>query len=124
MYAYKGVNQAGRPTRGTVTAEGPRAARSKMRATGVFLTELNESEGEVTSAAVASPTHRGLNFEFNLPVRIPALEKAMADLAQAAYGGAGGPGAPGGGGAGPTGGAPGGKKKDGDVIDAEFEESN
>jgi molecular chaperone DnaK len=54
-----------------------------------------------------------------------ALEKAMADLAQAAYGGAGGPGAPGGDGGAP--GAGGGKKKDGkdgDVIDAEFEESN
>ena len=50
------------------------------------------------------------------------LEKAMADLAQAAYGGAGGPGAPGDGG--PGGVAPGGKKKDGDVIDAEFEETN
>ncbi len=54
-----------------------------------------------------------------------ALEKAMADLAQLAYGAAGGPGAPGGGagGAGPSAGG-GGKKKDGDVIDAEFEESN
>ncbi|UJR85934.1 molecular chaperone DnaK [Sandaracinus amylolyticus] len=54
------------------------------------------------------------------------LEKAMAELAQAAYGGAGAPGgAPGGGGAGPeAGGAKGGKKKEGDVIDAEFEETN
>ncbi|MFO0686018.1 MAG: molecular chaperone DnaK [Sandaracinus sp.] len=52
-----------------------------------------------------------------------ALEKSMGELAQAAYGGAGGPGAPGGGG-GPSAGG-GGKKKDaGDVIDAEFEESN
>ncbi len=52
-----------------------------------------------------------------------ALEKSMGELAQTAYGGAGGPGAPGGGG-GPSAGA-GGKKKDGgDVIDAEFEESN
>lgn len=80
VYAYKGVNQAGRPTRGTVTAEGPRAARTKMRATGVFLTELSESEGDVATAAVTSTASasRGLNFEFNLPVRIPALEKAMA----------------------------------------------
>ncbi len=78
VYAYKGVNQAGRPTRGTVTAEGPRAARSKMRATGVFLTELNESEGDAAAVTAAAPRSRGLNFEFNLPVRIPALEKAMA----------------------------------------------
>ena len=78
VYAYKGVNQAGRPTRGTVTAEGPRAARSKMRATGVFLTELNESEGDTAAVTAAATRSRGLNFEFNLPVRIPALEKAMA----------------------------------------------
>lgn len=80
VYAYKGVNQAGRPTRGTVTAEGPRAARSKMRATGVFLTELSESEGDAATTAAAAPNRRGrgLNLEFNLPVRIPALEKSMA----------------------------------------------
>ena len=78
VYAYKGVNQAGRPTRGTVTAEGPRAARSKMRATGVFLTELSESEGDVATTTAAAPNRRGLNLEFNLPVRIPALEKSMA----------------------------------------------
>ena len=78
VYAYKGVNQAGRPTRGTVTAEGPRAARSKMRATGVFLTELNESEGDTAAVTAAAPRGRGLNFEVILPVRIPALEKAMA----------------------------------------------
>ncbi len=49
------------------------------------------------------------------------LEKAMGELAQAAYGAAGGPGGPEGG-AGPS--AGGGKKPDGDVIDAEFEETN
>jgi len=52
------------------------------------------------------------------------LEKAMGELAQMAYGGAGGPGGPGG--APGAGGEaePKGKKKDGDVIDAEFEETN
>jgi molecular chaperone DnaK len=53
-----------------------------------------------------------------------ALEKAMADLAQQAYGAAAG-GAPGGGEPGPAPGAGGGgKKKKDDVIDAEFEETN
>ena len=77
VYAYKGVNQAGRPTKGTITAEGPRAARSRMRASGVYLTELSESEGDASAAAVAAPKGRGFNLEFNLPVRIPALERAM-----------------------------------------------
>ena len=79
VYAYKGVNQAGRPTRGTITADGPRAARTKMRATGIFLTELAEAEGETATSSLTAPNAgRGFNLEFNLPVRIPALEKAMA----------------------------------------------
>ncbi len=48
-----------------------------------------------------------------------ALEKAMSELASVAYGSGGGPGdAP------PSAGASGAGKKDGDVIDAEFEETN
>jgi general secretion pathway protein F len=79
VYAYKGVNQAGRPTKGTITAEGPRAARAKMKTSGVFLTELSEAEGDGASAsAVIKSGGRGLNVEFNLPTRIPALERAMA----------------------------------------------
>jgi general secretion pathway protein F len=79
VYAYKGVNQAGRPTKGTITAEGPRAARARMRTSGVFLTELTESEGDASTAAVTTPTTgSGFNLEFNLPTRIPPLEKAMA----------------------------------------------
>jgi general secretion pathway protein F len=79
VYAYKGVNQAGRPTKGTVTAEGPRAARTKMRSSGVFLTELVEAEGDVSSAAVTTPGKTASrNLEFNLPSRIPPMERAMA----------------------------------------------
>lgn len=79
VYAYKGVNQAGRPTKGTVTAEGPRAARTKMRSSGVFLTELLEAEGDVSAAAVATPgKSANRNLEFNLPSRIPPMERAMA----------------------------------------------
>ncbi len=52
-----------------------------------------------------------------------ALEKAMAEIAQAAYGAAGAaPGAPGAAEGAESG--VGGKKKEGDVIDAEFEETN
>ncbi len=54
-----------------------------------------------------------------------ALEKAMGDLAQIAYSAAGGgPGGPAGGPGAPSGGGAGGAKKEGDVIDAEFEETN
>ncbi|MEZ4330755.1 MAG: type II secretion system F family protein [Myxococcota bacterium] len=79
VYAYKGVNQAGRPTKGTITAEGPRAARTKMRSTGIYLTELVEAEGSESAAdAVAKPTGRRFNVELSLPTRIPPLERAMA----------------------------------------------
>lgn len=78
VYAYKGVTQSGKATRGTVSAEGLRSARSKMRANGVFLTEISESQGAVPSRAGPAVAGRGLHFEISLPVRIPAMEMAMA----------------------------------------------
>jgi general secretion pathway protein F len=54
VYAYKGVTQAGRSTRGFVDAESARAARSKLRRDGVFLTELAES-----AAPASAPTRAG-----------------------------------------------------------------
>ena len=86
VYAYKGVTQSGKTTRGTVSADGLRAARSKMRANGVFLTEIGESQGAAPARAgatsrtgTAGPTvaSRGFNFEIKLPTRIPAMEMAM-----------------------------------------------
>lgn len=75
IYAYKGVSQSGKATRGTITAENPRVARSKMRGSGVFLTEINESQG---GEAAPRRAGAGLNMEFHFPVRIPAIERAMA----------------------------------------------
>ena len=46
VYAYKGVTQAGRNTRGFVDADSARAARAKLRRDGVFLTDLSESAAE------------------------------------------------------------------------------
>jgi len=77
VYAYKGVNQAGKPTKGTVSAEGPRAARAQMRSAGVFLTELNESEGGPASESSSGSGRSSLNFEIKLPQRIPAMDRAM-----------------------------------------------
>ena len=42
VFAYKGVNAAGRSIQGFVDADSPRTARSKLRRDGVFLTELAE----------------------------------------------------------------------------------
>ncbi len=77
VYAYRGVNQAGKPIKGTLSAEGPRAARAQMRSAGVFLTELNESDGGSRDEASAGGARSSLNFEIKLPQRIPAMEVAM-----------------------------------------------
>lgn len=83
MYAYKGVSQAGKTAKGTVSADSARAARAKMRSTGVYLTEINESQSgggaEPSSTSAGGGVGGGLwNFEFHLPVRVPAMERAMA----------------------------------------------
>ena len=77
VYAYKGVAQSGRSTKGTVSAGSIRTARAKLRGDGVFLTEIAE-----TNASTDQTEGRGQSgarrFEINLPVRIPAMERAMA----------------------------------------------
>jgi general secretion pathway protein F len=45
VYAYKGVTQSGRATKGLVDADNERLARAKLRKDGVFLTDLSESSG-------------------------------------------------------------------------------
>jgi general secretion pathway protein F len=78
MYAYKGVAQSGKAAKGTVSADSARAARAKMRSTGIYVTEIDESHSTSATDATAKSERRGLNFEINLPVRIPPMERAMA----------------------------------------------
>lgn len=78
VYAYKGVNQAGKPTKGTISAESARAARGQMRAAGVFLTEIGETASATAARPAAASGPRGLNVEIRLPQRIPPMERAMA----------------------------------------------
>lgn len=42
VYAYKGLDGAGKPVSGIVDADGPKGARLKLKASGVFTTEINE----------------------------------------------------------------------------------
>ncbi len=91
VYAYKGVNQSGKPARGTISADGPRAARSQMRAGGVFLTEINETKAAGGDAAGVTTSGNGLNFKINLPTRIPPMEIAMSTRQLATLVGAGVP---------------------------------
>ncbi|HIF91995.1 MAG: type II secretion system F family protein [Myxococcales bacterium] len=91
VYAYKGVNQSGRPTKGTISAEGARAARVQMRAGGVFLTEITETNTQAGADGKPKTSGRGLNMEINLPVRIPPMEIAMSTRQLATLVGAGVP---------------------------------
>ena len=77
VYSYKGVNQAGKPAKGSLSAENARAARAQMRSAGIFLTEISESSGSNRNDSKKSGGG-SLNIEFNLPQRIPPMERAMA----------------------------------------------
>ena len=78
MYAYKAVSQSGKSTRGTLSADSPRVARVKLRSSGVFLTEISETQAAGSPDSPKRFQGRGLNMEINLPVRIPAMDLAMA----------------------------------------------
>lgn len=78
VYGYKGVNQSGKPAKGTISAESARAARAQMRAAGVFLTEIAETAAGAGGAEATESAPRGLRMEINLPQRIPPMERAMA----------------------------------------------
>ena len=75
VYAYKGVTEAGRSTRGFVDAESARAARTKLRRDGVFLTELEESVAAPGGAARRDATR---NLSFAWLRRVSMLDLALA----------------------------------------------
>ena len=75
-FAYKGVSSSGKATSGTVSADHARAARTKMRTQGIFLTELEES-GEGAEVSEESGSSR---FDLSLLdfKRIPPMERSIA----------------------------------------------
>ena len=77
VYAYKGVTQAGRNTRGFVDADSARAARAKLRRDGVFLTDLSESAKEKLDSA-SKGASRNISFDLSRFRRISQLDLALA----------------------------------------------
>ena len=77
VFAYKGVTQGGRATRGFVDADSARAARVKLKRDGVFLTELAESAGPA-SAIAREHAGPGVSFSLARLRRISALDLALA----------------------------------------------
>lgn len=79
MYAYKGVGSNGKKAAGAVSAENARAARTRMRAQGVYLTEIRESADSAADAETRSRTGRSIDLSALLSFRpIPAMERAIA----------------------------------------------
>jgi len=73
VYAFKGVNAAGRSVNGLLDAETSRTARGRLRKDGVFITELVEQRG-VTSVRAAA----GRSFHLPSISRISPLDLALA----------------------------------------------
>jgi general secretion pathway protein F len=73
VYAFKGVNAAGKSVNGLLDAETSRAASGRLRKDGVYLTELAEQKGTTSVKATASRS-------FHLPSfsRVPPLDLALA----------------------------------------------
>jgi general secretion pathway protein F len=90
VYAYKGVTQAGRSTRGFVDAESARAARGKLRRDGVFLTDLSESSAAPDAPARATE-RKGVSFDLTRFRRVAPLDLALATRQLATLVGAGVP---------------------------------
>lgn len=91
VYAYKGVTNGGKSTRGSVSAESLRSARAKMRQEGIFVTEINAQTGTVavTSASRGRDGKRGGGFSLGSLQRIPAMERAVATRQLSTLAGAG-----------------------------------
>ncbi len=73
VYAFKGVNAAGKSINGLLDAETSRSARGRLRKDGVYITELVEQRGTSRVKATSSRS-------FHLPSfsRIPPLDLALA----------------------------------------------
>ena len=72
VFAYKGVAANGKASNGLLDAETQRAARTKLRRDGIFLTELVERTGVATVEAAA-----GRSFELPSFQRVPPLDLAL-----------------------------------------------
>jgi general secretion pathway protein F len=67
LYAWKGLDGAGKTTAGTREADGPKALRAVLRKDGLFLTELREVVGGARSAGTVAgaPAAKGFKREID-----------------------------------------------------------
>ena len=95
-FVYKGVTTSGRNTRGSITADNLRAARARMRADGIFVTDISETtEGPARSSEQSGDGGDSSKWVDSISARlaalnrIPPLERAMATRQLATLVGAG-----------------------------------
>ncbi|MGH7788540.1 MAG: type II secretion system inner membrane protein GspF [Candidatus Binatia bacterium] len=62
VYAYKGLNDKGRNVGGVIDADSPKGARIKLRRSGIFPTDLNETRQQAAAAGEES----GGRFSFDI----------------------------------------------------------
>jgi general secretion pathway protein F len=89
VYAYKGVTQAGRATKGFVDAENQRAARAKLRRDGVFPTDLSESASRTAPRGGEKKGEKKERFSLSLRRGVSTLDLALATRQLATLIGAG-----------------------------------
>ena len=68
IYAYRGVDAAGKSVRGHLDAETPRNARARLRRDGVVVTDFQESSAAAVKAAASGP-------RFNVSVSLRSLQR-------------------------------------------------
>ena len=76
VYAYKGVNAAGKAARGHLDAETSRAARTRLRRDDIFITDFEESSAEAVKRSTSGPRFN-INISFSTFQRISPLDMAL-----------------------------------------------
>jgi len=79
VYAYKGLNTAGRQVNGVVDAENPKGARIRLRQDGIFPTDLVEEKRKDPSAA-GGIFNVNVSFERITPQDLALLTRQLSTL--------------------------------------------
>lgn len=65
VYNYKAIDQSGKEVKGIVDAESGKAARAKLRKSGIFPTDLSQGSEQIIHANGAAPQGFGLKARLN-----------------------------------------------------------
>jgi general secretion pathway protein F len=84
VYAYKGLNERGRNVGGIIDADSPKSARIKLRRSGIFPTDLNETRDQTAGAAAQTSSRFSFDlaglFERVTPQDLALMTRQLATL--------------------------------------------